>query len=83
MEFQLSGSLHLHHCQLEIIQTVGVQCSYRGFFVTSYQANFASHHIRNRHVGFLLKWHGIEKYNKMFRYFLFSPYYNTKLHVLA
>ena len=49
------------------------------FHVMSYQANFASHHTRNRHVGFLLAWHGIEKYNKMFPYFLFSSYYNTKL----
>ena len=40
---------------------------------------FASHHTRNCHVGFLLAWHGIGKYNKMFPYFLFSPYYNTKL----
>ena len=38
-----------------------------GFHVmsTSYQANFASHPTRNRHVGFLLAWHGIGKYNKM------------------
>ena len=32
-----------------------------GFHVTLYQANFASHHTRNRHVGFLLAWHGQEK----------------------
>ena len=44
----------------------------RGFFSTSYQANFASHHTRNRQVGFLLAWHGIGKCSKMFRYFLFN-----------
>ena len=30
-----------------------------GFHVTSYQTNFASHHTRDRHVGFLSAWHGI------------------------
>ena len=49
-----------------------------GFHVTSYQANFASPHTHNRHVGFLLAWHGIGKYNTMFRYFLFSSYNNSK-----
>ena len=47
--------------------------------VTSYQANLASHHTSNRHIGFLLACHGIGKYNKMFRYILFSSYYSTKL----
>ena len=32
--------------------------SIEGFHVTSYQANFASHHTRDRHVGFLLAWNG-------------------------
>ena len=32
--------------------------------MTSYQANFASHRTRNRHVGFLSARHGIGKYNK-------------------
>ena len=40
-----------------------------GFYVTSYQANFASHHTCDCHVGFLLAWRGIGKYNKMFHYF--------------
>ena len=42
----------------------GIRCTIEGFHVTSYQANFASHRTRDRHVGFL--------YNKMSRYFLFS-----------
>ena len=42
--------------------------------MTSYQANFASHHIRNRHVGFLFIWGGIWKYNKMYRYFFYSDH---------
>ena len=50
-----------------------------GFHVTSYQANFASHHTRDGHVGFLFTWSGIGKYNKMSRYFLLSSYHNTKL----
>ena len=50
-----------------------------GFHVTSYQANIASHHTRDRHVGFLLALNGIGKHNKMSRYFLFSLYHNTKL----
>ena len=33
--------------------------------MTSYLANFASHHTRDRHVGFLLAWNGIGKHNKM------------------
>ena len=47
-----------------------------GFRVTSYQANFASHHTHDRHVGFLLEWQGKEKHNTMFS---FSSYHNTKL----
>ena len=50
-----------------------------GFHVTSYQANFASHHTRGRHVGFLFTWSGIEKYNKISRYFLSSSNHNSKL----
>ena len=34
-----------------------------------YQVNIASHHIRDRHVGFLFAWHGMEKH--MSCYFLF------------
>ena len=36
-------------------------------------------HVCDRHVRFLITWNGIGKYNKMFRYFLFSSYHNTKL----
>ena len=50
-----------------------------GFHVTSYQSNFASHHVRDRHVGFLFARSGIGKYKKISRYFLFSSYHNTKL----
>ena len=46
--------------------------------MTSYHANFASRHSRDRHVGFLLAWHRIGKHNKMSRYLLFSSYDNTK-----
>ena len=49
------------------------------FHVTSYQANFASHHTRDRHVGFLSPQTGIGKYNKMSQNFLFISYHNTKL----
>ena len=49
------------------------------FHVTSYQANFESHHTRDSHVGFLLTQSGIGQYNKMSRYFLISSYHNTKL----
>ena len=58
----------------------------KGFQVTSYQANFASHHTHNRHVGFLLAWRGIGKYNKMFRYFFLVntiPNYNSVIRILA
>ena len=48
--------------------------------MTSYQANFASHHTRDRHVGFLLALHGIGKHNKMSRYFLLSSYHISKLY---
>ena len=40
-----------------------------GFNKTSYQANFASHHTRDSHVGFLLALQGIGKQNKMFHNF--------------
>ena len=46
-----------------------------GFRVTLYQANFASHHTRNRHVDFHLAWSSIGKYNKMFLYFLSTLIY--------
>ena len=47
----------------------------------SYQANFASHHTRDRHVGFLSTLSSIGKHNKMSQNFLFSAYNNTKLHL--
>ena len=50
-----------------------------GFHVTSYQANFASDHTRDRYVGFLFTRSCIGKYNKMSRYFLVHkaiPNYN-------
>ena len=50
-----------------------------GFHVTSYPANFASHHTHDRHVGFLSPQSGIVKHNKMSQNFLFSSYQNTKL----
>ena len=50
-----------------------------GFYVTSYQANFASHYTNDRHVGFLSAWNGIGKHNKMSFYFLFSSNNDTKL----
>ena len=52
-----------------------------GFAVTSYPANFASHHTRDRHVGFLFPQSGIVKHNKMSQNFSFSSYQNTKLQV--
>ena len=39
--------------------------SVEGFHVTSYQANCASHHTRDSHVGFLFPQSGIGKHNKM------------------
>ena len=45
----------------------------------SFQANFASHPTRDRHVGFFFAWVGMGKYNKMSLYFSFSSYHNTKL----
>ena len=50
-----------------------------GFHVTSYHANFARHHTRDRHVRFLFTQSGIGKYLKMSHYILFSSYYKTKL----
>ena len=50
-----------------------------GFHVTSYQANFASHLTRDRHLGFLSPQSGIGKYNQMSQNFLFSSYHYTKL----
>ena len=45
----------------------------------SYQAKFASHQTRDRHVGFFFPQSGIGKHNKMTHNFPFSSYYNTKL----
>ena len=53
--------------------------TWEGFHVTSYQANFASHHTRDRHVGFPFACEGIGKSNKIFHNFLFSSYHITKL----
>ena len=50
-----------------------------GFNITSYLANFASHRIRDRHVGFLFPQSDIGKHNKMSQNFSFSLYHNTKL----
>ena len=53
-----------------------------GFHVTSFQANFASHHTRDRHVGFLSPQYGIQQHNKlMSKSFSFSSYQKTKLQV--
>ena len=49
-----------------------------GFHVTSYQADFTSHHTRDHHVGILLTRSSIGNYNKMSPYFLLSPYRNYK-----
>ena len=53
------------------------------FHVTSYQANFASHRNRDRHVGFQFTCEGIGKSNKIYHYFLFSPYHIIKLQTLG
>ena len=45
----------------------------------SYQANFASHHTRDRHVGFFFAPDGIGKQNKMSYFFFLNLYHNTKL----
>ena len=47
--------------------------------MTSYQANFPSHHTRDRHVGFPFAWEGVGKSNKIFHNFLFTSYHITKL----
>ena len=49
--------------------------SIEGFHVTSLQAIFASHHTRDRHVGFIFTWSGIGKYNKTSWNFLFDSYH--------
>ena len=51
----------------------------KGFHVTSYQANFASYHTRDHHVGFLSALPGIGKHNKMSLNFSFSSNHNTEL----
>ena len=51
----------------------------KSFHVTSFQANFASHHTRDRHVGFLSPQSDIGKHNKMSQNFLFSSFHNTKV----
>ena len=38
---------------MAICGAVEESCAIEGFHVTSYQANFASHPTRDRHVGFL------------------------------
>ena len=48
------------------------------FHVTSYQANFATHHSCDRHVGFLFQRSGIGKHKRMCYKFIFlsSSYHN-------
>ena len=46
-----------------------------GFYVTSYQANFASHHTRGRHVGFQSPQAGTGKCNKMCQNFESSKHF--------
>ena len=40
--------------EIAFVKSTIIIYTIEGFHVTSYQANFASHHTRNRHVGFLL-----------------------------
>ena len=73
--------IHTHaykQCLLNMLQACARK-TIKGFHVTSYQANFASHLTRDRHVGFLSPQSGIRKYNKMSQNFLFSSYHYTKL----
>ena len=66
-----------HYCKFDA--NIKAPCTLRVFNVTSDQANFASHHTRDHHVGFPLAWEGIGKSNKTFHNFLFSSYHITKL----
>ena len=47
----------MHHFEMSNINP------YQGFYVTSYGANFASHHARDHHVGFLSPQSGIRKHD--------------------
>ena len=64
---------------LVMIIKAALPISIESFHVMSYQANFASHLTRDRHVGFLLPQSGIGKYNQMPQNLLFSLYHYTKL----
>ena len=43
----------------------GAPCTIQRVSCDVISSHFASHHTRNRHVGFLFSWHGIGKHNKM------------------
>ena len=47
--------------------------------MTSYQANFASHHTHCSLIGFLSTQNGIGKNQKIYHYFLLSSYHINKL----
>ena len=61
------------------VRTASRKPSIEGFHVTPYQANFVSHHARNRQVGFLFTLDDFGKYNKMLHHVLFYFIPHTKL----
>ena len=74
------GSLDIIQGECSSLFSYNRQCHpIEGFYVSSYQANFASHHTRDRHVCFLSAQDGIGKKQQKFHYFLFSSYHITEL----
>ena len=70
----------LRHMFIEYFAMVIVTKSIEGFHVMSYQANFASHHTRDCHVGFLCtRRYLLVNMTKCPITFLFSLYRNIKL----
>ena len=54
----------IFHCFTNLGSMTFVVFTIEGFHMMSYQANFASHHTLDNHVGYLFAWDSIGKYNK-------------------
>ena len=65
------------------ITVVVLSAVYRGFLCEVISSQFTSHHIRDRHVGFLFTLSGTGKYNKMANTIKTLPNYNWVTRILA
>ena len=67
--FTESRLLMCFDLRLTMFDQTDTENNKKGFYVTSYQTNIASHHSHDLHVGFLSQQASMGKYNKMSKNF--------------